>query len=100
MARDLGFSLKIRVHTDATAAIGICRRRGLGKVRHLDVADLWAQEKVRNGAITLVKVAGADNPADIMTKHVERVILQKMLPKINMVSMTGRTECAPAIAGK
>ena len=45
IAKDLGFTFKIRVHSDATAALGICRRRGLGKVRHLDVADLWAQDK-------------------------------------------------------
>lgn len=42
-ARDLGFDLGIHVKSDATAAIGICRRRGLGKIRHLSTADLWIQ---------------------------------------------------------
>ena len=45
IARDLGFTIAIKVHTDATAALGICRRRGLGKIRHLDVTDLRCQEK-------------------------------------------------------
>ena len=62
IARDLGFELKVRVHSDATAAIGIARRRGLGKVRHLDCADLWIQEKIRTGAVQICKVPGADNP--------------------------------------
>ena len=66
-AKDLGFQYKIRVHSDATAALGLCRRRSLGKVRHLDVADRWAQAKVRTGVVELVKVLGADNPAYIMT---------------------------------
>ena len=52
LARDLGFTTGIRVHTDATAALGICRRRGLGKIRHLDTTDLWCQEKVRVGAVS------------------------------------------------
>jgi hypothetical protein len=99
LARDLGFELKIRVYSDATAALGMCRRRGLGKVRHLDVADLWAQEKVRSGIIELCKILGSENPADIMTKHVDRKLMDKMLLKINMHSMTGRAECAPAAAG-
>ena len=45
IARDLGISIGIRIHTDATAALGICRRRGLGKIRHLDVTDHWCQER-------------------------------------------------------
>ena len=40
LAADLGIDVKIEVLTDATAAIGICRHRGLGKIRHLHVSDL------------------------------------------------------------
>ena len=40
---DLGFKVKVRVHSDACAAIGIARRRGLGRERHLHVEDLWVQ---------------------------------------------------------
>ena len=36
LAKDLGIPLALEVLADATAAIGICRRRGLGKIRHLD----------------------------------------------------------------
>ena len=39
MARDISIHRRLRVHSDATAAIGIARRRGLGKLRHLDVED-------------------------------------------------------------
>jgi len=99
IAKDLGFDVKVRVHSDATAALGICRRRGLGKIRHLDVADLWAQDKVRSGAIELCKILGAENPADIMTKYIEKPLLEKMLLKMNMHVMEGRAACAPATAG-
>ena len=97
VARDLGFRYKLRVHSDATAAIGICRRRGMGKIRHLDVSDLWCQEKIRTGAVTLVKVLGTENMADIMTKYVDRPILSKMLDKLNLSMIEGRAECAPAV---
>ena len=45
MYKDLGLSLNRRVHSDATAAIGIARRRGLGKLQHLDCEDLWILPK-------------------------------------------------------
>lgn len=41
MLMDLGVTLGIRLHTDASAAKGIASRRGLGKVRHIDVSQLW-----------------------------------------------------------
>ena len=46
VARDLGMHFDIVIMTDAAAAIGIVRRRGLGQVRHLDVTDLWIQENI------------------------------------------------------
>ena len=98
IARDLGLDLKLKVLTDATAAIGIARRRGLGKIRHLDTADLWVQEKVRSGQIELVKVLGSDNPADMMTKYVDRPILTKTIAKSGMIPLSGRAKCAPAAA--
>ena len=72
LMRDMGSDLPIVVHSDATAAIGIARRKGLGKIRHLDVTDLWIQDKVRSKLIGLKKILGTDNPADIFTKYVDR----------------------------
>ena len=98
VARDLGFSIGIRIHTDATAALGICRRRGLGKIRHLDVTDLWCQEQVRLGKVSLHKVLGSENPADIMTKYTDSATLKKMLELMHLRRLDGRAECAPAVA--
>ena len=66
LAKDMGWSLELEVHTDATAAIGIAKRRGLGKIRHLHNTDLWVQERVRNGDLKLHKILGAENPADML----------------------------------
>ena len=97
LCHDLGWHYKIRVHSDATAAIGIARRRGLGKIRHLDVEDLWVQAKVRDKTVELVKILGAENPADILTKYVDKGILTKMLAKLGMKIQTGRSTAAPEL---
>ena len=99
IARDLGFHYKVRVHSDATAAIGIARRRGMGKIRHLDCSDLWVQEKVRSQAIELHKDLGSENPADAFTKYVDNGILTKSMAAISMKKMAGRPRAAPDTMG-
>ena len=99
LLRDLGWNLRIRIHSDATAAIGICRRKGIGKIRHLATTDLWIQDKVRSGAITLQKVLGSENPADSMTKYVDRRTLEMALSKLHLVITDGRPSSAPVAMG-
>ena len=47
---DLGVLLRLRVWTDSTASRGMCERQGLGKVRRLDVQELWVQQRVVTAA--------------------------------------------------
>ena len=97
IAEDLGFVWNLKVHSDATAAIGRCRRKGLGKIRHLSVADLWIQDKVRAGDLQLVKVLGADNPADVLTKYVGRECLEKHVKFMSCHYEGGRAASAPSL---
>ena len=43
MARDLGLDLCGRISNDASAALGIIQRQGLGKLRHIATQFLWIQ---------------------------------------------------------
>ena len=90
MFSDLNIDIPLRIHSDATAAIGIARRRGLGKLRHLDVEDLWVQEKVRNKQVEIVKVLGTDNPSDLMTKHVDAKLLGEHVRSMGCEFVSGR----------
>ena len=97
LAVDLGIHLGLTILTDATAAIGICRRRGVGKVRHLAKADLWIQDRRRRKNFELVKVAGADNPAEMLTKHVNKATMVRHMSKLGLRLEGGRAESAPNI---
>ena len=55
---------------DATAAIGVSLRAGVGKLRHLEVCYLWLQQKVKEQVFQIVKVEGTRNSANVLTKHV------------------------------
>ena len=43
----------------------------MGKVRHVEVNQLWVQDKVASGEIEVRKVEGKTNIADPLTKHVD-----------------------------
>ena len=51
--RDLGrhYEDAIEVRTDASAAIGIACRTGIGKIRQIETNQLWLQQKVLLGDI-------------------------------------------------
>ena len=55
--------------TDCSAAKSFVARRGLGKMRHMEVRDLWLQEEVIKGKVRVIKIPGETNPADLMTKY-------------------------------
>ena len=72
IAREMGYgdiSEVVRLSTDSEAAKQFVKRRGLpGKMKHIQVKDLWLQKEAREGRLEIFKILGTDNPADLMTK--------------------------------
>ena len=54
--RDIGLDMRLRAWTDSSAAMGIAKRQGLGKLRHLECQRLWLQGRLRRGDFELRKV--------------------------------------------
>jgi len=93
---DLGLRVPLRVWTDSSAAIGICSRQGLGKMRHIDTHLLWIQQAVRSRRVDLRKIAGDNNPADLYTKHLaSRDKVGQLVALMGCRYRTGRAETAP-----
>ena len=97
MMQELGVSMRIRVSTDASAAKGIASRRGLGKVRHIEVNQLWVQDKVAQGEIEIRKVEGKTNIADVLTKHVNAEDIRIHMHHTGQRYMHGRHDIMPRI---
>ena len=98
MAADLGIPGTLTLRADAQAAFGICRRSGIGRVRHLAVGQLWIHERIREKTIPLEKVAGEPNPADAATKHLSADRLQRCCATLGCETRPGRSGVAPALA--
>ena len=100
MLGDLGREAGIILKTDATAAKGIASRRGLGKVRHIEVNQLWLQDKVAKEDITVVKVNTHVNLADTLTKYVDSKVLNTHIRDVGLVLREGRHELMPWMEGE
>ena len=88
LARELGFrriSNVVVLGTDSSAAKSFVCRRGLGKMRHIEIRDLWLQKEVREGRLKVVKVLGSENPADLMTKILNIGEIEERLKRMNLM---------------
>ena len=75
LLEDFGcIGIKVSVGMDANAAIGIVQRRGLNKLRHVELDVLWIQEQQARRLLPLRKVPGPRNPSDMMTKNVDQAL--------------------------
>ena len=85
------------MHVDSSVAIGICKRTGVGKVRHLNARLLWIQDLVREGRVAVRQVCGTQNPADLLTKHLGAEQIGACTESLNCWPREGRADAAPKI---
>ena len=86
----LGHETRVEVLVDSSAALAVVGRRGNGKLRHVRVRKMWIQEIAHDGAISYRKVAGSQNSADLMTKHVPAPLAAQHLEKMHLRIDVGR----------
>ena len=89
---------QLEVLTDATAAKQMASRTGLGTVRHIDTHYLWVQEKIKNKDISSNKVWNHDNPADLLTKHLDKTTMHRYMSLIGLCYSAGRSALTPSIS--
>ena len=96
--RDLGVNLHVAVSTDSSAAKGIANRRGLGKLRHIELSELWVQDQIARGRITVYKIDGSENSSDSLTKHSCGERIAQTMCYCNQHIMSGRHAIMPEVA--
>ena len=68
----------------------------MGRVRHIEVGELWIQDAVKRRMLTVNKVKGDYNQADILTKHVDRGKIHQHCNYLRVLPESGRADAAPA----
>ena len=53
---------------DSSACCGTLHREGAGKMKHLEVKQLWLQERIKNGSMRYNTIPRDDNSSDSLAK--------------------------------
>ena len=80
--KELGWLYEVKVQVDANATIGTLHRRGLGKLRHVEVEELWLQQEISKKKLSVSKIKGVENTADIGTKPVKKEAAEYLMKKM------------------
>ncbi len=94
---DLGLEAGVQVSTDSISAGSVASRRGAGTVGHIEVLELWVQDRIAKGDLEIRKVKGEENVADGLTKHVERAKMDYCMKECGCVRTSGRHELCPRL---
>ena len=97
MAMDFEWQMKGEVHGDASAALGIIHRKGLGKTRHIQTGLLWIQQVAAEHRLKFEKVLGKENPADLFTKHLDVKTVEHHMGNLDYHKAAGRAIEAPKL---
>ena len=81
LAVDFATQARALVMIHASAALAIVQRRGLAKVRHIDVQCPCVQERMHHGDLAVLKAPGKHNPADMLAKRLGADDLRKHVEK-------------------
>ena len=92
MAEGFGREVTGEVFVDSSAALAIVNRKGCGKLRHVRVGQLWVQELAEEEEIKFRKVLGDDNPADLSTKYLTRIRMDKLIEMICLRDKDGKAQ--------
>ena len=98
--KEFNIEVTLKIKGDAFAAIGIVRRQGLGRIRHLAVADLWIQQRSKDGSVIYEKLDGVNNTSDILTKAVEGEVLTRHMESLGLEFAEGRHKDTPEYNGQ
>ncbi len=83
----------VRTETKSGVSLNVSR------VRHIEMRELWVQDRVAKGELKIVKVKGQDNVADGLTKHVDNQKMEQYMKTCGIVRRSGRHELSPELGG-
>ena len=100
MLRDFGVDSSGVIYANSSAALDIAKRKGAGKMRHINVNSLSIQERQNEKDLEIRKALGTENPADLTTKHLARQPLDKCMLQLNQHRTSRRASAGMDVQGK
>ena len=86
LMEEWGDQVHLENYCDSSAARGVVHRKGVGKLKHLEVKHMWIQEREKANDFKMLRVPRLNNVADVLTHKVTRKDLDNTLAKLSVVS--------------
>ena len=100
MMKEWGHTYEGYVYADSSAALAIAKRKGSGKLRHINIGLLWIQEKRERSEFASEKIKGEKNPADLLTKHVNSSKVEEHTGRVSGQWREGRAATGLKVQGQ
>ena len=68
LLHEFGEESQLELLGDSVACHGTLHREGAGRIKHLEVRQLWLQQKIKSGIMSYTKIPREINPADSLAK--------------------------------
>ena len=85
--QDLNLQFGLVVESDSSSAKAFASRIGLGKQRHVMTRFLWLQQAVAQSRVVVRKIGTKNNPADVLTKPVEKTVLDRHMEVLGLMEL-------------
>ena len=85
--------------SDASAALGVIQRQGLGRLRHVDGNFLFVQSLVARWVVQYTKVLGSDILADMCSRGLNVELMTRHVSAVDGRYSAGRPTLCPEVFG-
>ena len=82
--QELGIVTKLKIYCDSSSARQLIGRRGVGRLKHMEVREFWLQDEARAGRLEIRAVSSLNNLADLLTKAFARARFESLCELIGL----------------
>ena len=75
---------KLKIYCDSSSARQLIGRRGVGRLKHMEVREFWLQDEARAGRLEIRAVSSLSNLADLLTKAFARARFESLCELIGV----------------
>ena len=93
---EMNVNATTKVCSDSSSAVLVTTKRGLGRMRHMHVRQLWLQDEVKEGRINIEHLPGEVNVADLLTKPLPTARFEMLMANLGMELESDKEEALVA----
>jgi hypothetical protein len=88
----LVFETVVGVKTDNSGAKALANKTGPGRLKHVETQELFVQGLVSEKKLRASKAGTDDNNSDVLTKYIERFVLERHRPALGLIELENVVE--------